>query len=146
MPSSTPVAGARVKAANVPAPYVVAAACSSNLATASATPADVVGASVTITTAQTNTSVTVIGVFDMTTTSTGGNGIGTCVVDGSTQSGEAIHALATLNDRDTVMQVWSVTLSTAGSHTIKLQGSATSTGTVTISSTHTTITATVYDW
>lgn len=146
MPSGSPAPGSRIYAAHTPAPYVVSAVCSLNLSTASATPADVVGASVTITTTQANASVLVIGVFDMTTTSTGGNGIGTCALDGVTQSGEAIHALATLNDRDTVMQQWLLTISTPGSHTIKLQGSATSTGTVTISATHTTISATVYDW
>lgn len=146
MPSSTPAAGSRIKAANTPAPYVVSAAATANLSTASSTAADIVGASVPITTAQANAVVQVIGVFDMTTSSTGGNGVGTCVLDGVTQSGQAIHALATSNDRDTVAQVWVLTISSAGNHTIKLQGAATSTGTVLIGNTHTTITATVYDW
>lgn len=146
MPSSTPLAGARIKAANTPAPYVVSAACSGNLSTSSATAADIAGATVTFSTAQANATAMVIGVFDVTTSSTGGNGVGTCVVDGSTQSGQAIHALATLNDRDTVSQVWPVTLSAAGSHTIKLQGAATSTGTALFGNTHSTITVLVLDW
>lgn len=146
MPSSTPLAGGRIKAANTPAPYVVSAACSGNLTTSSATPADIAGATVTFTTAQANASVMVIGVFDMTTSSTGGNGVGTCVLDGSTQSGQAVHGLVTTSDRDTVSQVWNVTLSSAGTHTIKLQGSATASGTVVFSNTHTTITVLVLDW
>lgn len=146
MPSTSPEAGTKLRAANAPAPYFLFASCSLNLSTASSIAADVAGASVVVTTTQPNAAVLVIGVFDMTTTSTGGNGLGTCQLDGVTQSGEAIHALATLNDRDTVTQQWPLTISTPGPHTIKLQGSATSTGTVTISATHTTISATVYDW
>jgi hypothetical protein len=146
MPSTTPAAGARIKAANTPAPYVVSAACSSNLSTSSSTAADLVGATVTFTTAQANATAMVIGVFDVTTSSTGGNGVGTCVVDSSTQSGQAIHALATSNDRDTVSQTWNITLSSAGSHTIKLQGAATSTGTALFGNTHSTITVLVLDW
>lgn len=145
MPSTTPTAGSRIQAAHTPAPGVYAAACTSNLATSSSTAADVVGASVSLTTVQANAVAVVIGVFDMTTTSTGGAGVGTLVVDGATQSGEAIHGLVTSADRDTVVQVWRVTLA-PGAHTLKLQGASTGAGTVTISNTHTTITATVYDW
>lgn len=145
MPSTTPTAGARIYAAHTPAPSVLAAACTSNLSTSSSTAADVVGASIPVTTVQLNAVAVVIGVFDMTTTSTGGAGVGTLVVDGVTQSGEAIHSLVTTAARETVAQVWTVTLA-PGSHTLKLQGASSGAGTVAIGNTHTTITATVYDW
>lgn len=147
MPSTTPTAGSRIYAAHTPAPYLASASATSNLSSSSATAADIPGATVTITTVNANASVQVIGVFDATTTGTGGNAVGTCVVDGATQAGQAIHGLVTNATRETVTQVWNVVLSTAGSHTIKLQGATSgASGTVQFSSTHTTINATVYDW
>lgn len=144
--TSTPVAGARIKAANTPDPYIVSAACSSTLSISSATAADIIGATITITTQQPNASVMVTGIFDITVSSTGGTGIGTCVVDGATQSGQAPKGLVTSGDRNTVSQMWNVALATAGSHTIKLQGAGTGAGTAQFNTTHTTITALVLDW
>lgn len=147
MPSTTPTAGGRVIGAHTPAPYIVNAASSGSITVSGTTATDVPSATVTVTTAQANAVVQVIGVFDMLTASTGATAVGTCVVDGSTQTGQAIHTLTTLNGRETVAQVWPVTLSAAGSHTIKLQVALSSaSGSVQVGSTHTTITATVYDW
>lgn len=144
--TDTPTAGQRIKAATTPAPYIVSAAATGNLTTSSATAADIPGATVTIITAQPNASVQVTGIFDVTTTATGGNAVGTCVVDGTTQAGQAIHANITNSDRQTVSQVWTVPLATAGSHTIKLQGAVTTAGTDQFSLTHTTINLLVLDW
>jgi hypothetical protein len=144
--TDTPTAGGRIKAATTPAPYAESAPCSTTLTTSSATPANIVGASVTIITAQPNAVVTVIGFFDMTISATGGNAVGTLVVDGSTQSGQAIKAMETVNDRATVGQFWTVPLASAGSHSFQLQGAATASGTVAFGITHTTLNLTVFDW
>lgn len=144
--TDTPVAGGKIKAATTPAPYVVSAACSVNLPTASATAADIVGATVTVTTAQPNAVAMVTGIFDMVCTSTGGNGVGTCVVNGATQTRQAIHDLATAAARGSVAQVWTVPMATPGSYTIKLQGLSSAGGGVTFNSTHTALTALVLDW
>lgn len=144
--TDTPTAGGRIKAATTPAPYMQSAACTVSLPTSSSTPANLVGAAITITTAQPNAVVQVVGVFDMTVGSPGGFGIGTLVVDGVTQPAQAIKGLDTAGDRVTAAQAWTVPLATAGSHTFQLQGSGSSPGPVTFGSTHTTINMTVFDW
>jgi hypothetical protein len=147
MPSTTPTAGSRVKAANTPAPYFMNAAASAPVTVTTTSPTDVTGATITFTTVQANASVLVIGVFDMLTVSSGATALGTCIVDGSGTFGEAIHFLGATGARETVVQQWPITGLAAGSHTIKLQAMlSAASGSCTIGSTHTTITATVYDW
>lgn len=145
--TTTPLAGARIKAVNTPAPSVVSAAASGTLSATTTTAADITGATVTFTTVNANAVALVIGVFDVNTTATGSTAVGTCVADGATQNSEAIHALTTLNSRETVSQAWNVALASAGSHTIKLQGAlSTASGTASFGATHTTITVLVLDW
>jgi hypothetical protein len=136
-----------VKAANTPAPYFMNAAASAPVTVTTTSPTDVTGATITFTTVQANASVLVIGVFDMLTVSSGATALGTCIVDGSGTFGEAIHFLGATGARETVVQQWPITGLAAGSHTIKLQAMlSAASGSCTIGSTHTTITATVYDW
>lgn len=90
---------------------------------------DLTGTSLTFTTSYANTLIGVWAVFDvnMSTTDATTNAIvfiGTCLVDGVVQSGEA-HAGA---NRVTCAQYWIATLTSAGSHTIKLQGKVNSLG------------------
>jgi hypothetical protein len=145
--TSTPLAGSRIKAANTPDPYMQQAPSTGGITVSGTAPTTVPGCSITITTAQANASVMVIGVFDMNTVTTGNTAVGQCQIDGTTQAGEAIHALTTVNARETVSQVWVATLATAGSHTIALYGAlAAAGGSCSISSPHTTLTVTVYDW
>jgi hypothetical protein len=134
-------------AATTPAPYLVSAAASSGLTIGSATAADIPGATITITTAQPNAVVQVSGVFDILTV-TAGNiaAVGTCVVDGATQAGQAIFVIITSNSRATVAQNWNVALAAAGSHTIKFQGATSPGVSATFNATHTTLTALVLDW
>jgi hypothetical protein len=144
--TDTPTAGARIKAATTPAPYVVSAAASAPLTTA-AGPFDLVGATITITTANANAVVMVCGVFDILTASAANiAALGTCVVDGAVQPGQAIHVVVTAQARETVAQNWNVSLPTAGNHTIKFQGACVGGGSATFNMTHTTLTALVLDW
>lgn len=144
--TDTPTAGGRIKAATTPAPYVVSAAASSSLTTGSSTPADIPGATVSITTAQPNAVVLVMGVFDITAASAAAvAAIGTCLLDGALQAGEAHHVINTASSRETVAQNWNVAIPTAGPHTIKFQG-ACGGGSAVFNSAHTTLTALVLDW
>lgn len=144
--TTKPVAGGQIRGANTPAPYVVSAAASGNLTTGSSTPADIPGATITITTVQNNASVLVNGVFDiMTATAANVAAIGTCLVDGAVQTAEAIRIIVTAQTRETVAQNWPISLPTPGSHTIKFQG-ACGGGSATFNQTHTTLTALVLDW
>lgn len=84
---------------------------------------DITGTSLTITTTYANTKVAIWGVFDVdnnanTTPANWSVFVGTAVVDGTSQSGEA-HATGL---RVTCVQMWIATLAAVGSHTIKLQG------------------------
>lgn len=103
---------------------------------------DLTGATVTFTTAYASTKCKVIGVFDVEQSGTPADiFVGTCVVDGSTVSGEA-HAAAV---RVTCVQVWDFTITAAGSHTIKLQGAKSGTAnTVKTDATHTRLSVEVY--
>ncbi len=103
---------------------------------------DLTGATVTFTTTYANTKCKVIGVFDVEQSGTPADiFVGTCVVDGSSVSGEA-HSAAV---RDTCMQVWDFTLTAAGSHTIKLQGAKSgSANTVKTDATHTRLSVEVF--
>lgn len=101
--------------------------------------ADLTGTSLTFSVAYACT-IEINAVFDVNFTnnvdigSGGPTFIGTCVVDGSTQSGEAHYN----GSRATIDQEWIVSL-TAGSHTIKLQGARTGspTGSIQTIATHT---------
>lgn len=147
--TTTPAAGATIKAAHTPAPYLRSAAASAPVTVSGTTPSDIPGATVTITTANPNASVMVTGVFDAQCVTSSGVAValGTCVVDGSTQTGEATHDQVAVGNRGCVSQVWNVSLPTAGSHTIKLQGVLSgAAGSTTFNATHTTITLMVLDW
>lgn len=146
--TSTPTAGGRIYAVHTPKPTLLSAACTLGLTQTTTTPADIPGCSITLTTANPNASVLVIGVFDISVvTGAAAVAVGNCVVDGSAQNGEATQQLVTTGLRQTVSQVWNVVLATATSHTIKLQGALTANaGSATYNSTHTTLTLTVYDW
>jgi len=115
--------------------------------TPSTTPADIPGATLTFTTANPNATVLAAGIFDCGCATTGtGLVVGTLVVDGSSQSPESTFGLVTANDRNSVAQVWAVTLASAGSHTLKLQGALTAaSGTGSIHATHTGIAVLVLD-
>jgi hypothetical protein len=80
--------------------------------------ADITGTSLTFTTTYPNTKVTIWACYDVDSTGVTSTFIGTCLVDGTGQSGEA-HS-QTL--RVTCFQEWITTLTSSGSHTIKLQG------------------------
>jgi hypothetical protein len=97
--------------------------------------ADLAGASLTFTVATSSASVKVLGIFDNTVTGTV-TVIGTCMVDGVSQTAEA-HGGGVANLRLTVAQTWQLTLA-AGSHTVKLRGTI-STGAGTMFGTHTKI-------
>lgn len=86
---------------------------------------DVTGATLTFNTTYANAIYTAFTVFDFDTVSTGTTtaGTGGLMVDGVTQSAQAIFqaGAATGNDRSTVSQIYSGTLPSTGSHTIKLR-------------------------
>jgi len=89
--------------------------------------ADITGTSLTFTTQYANTKVGIWAVYDVDSTGVTSTFVGTCLVDGVVQAGEA-HS-TTL--RVTCPSMWIATLTAAGSHTIKLQ-SAKSGGTDTM--------------
>jgi hypothetical protein len=81
--------------------------------------ADLPGATVNVTTVETNTEVKVTAVFDIESTNTD-IFVGTLVVNGgAAQNGEAHYTGA--GGRATVTQQWTVTLPTAATHTLKLR-------------------------
>lgn len=86
--------------------------------------ADIAGTSLTFTTQYANTKATIWGCFDVdsnsTTPANWGTFVGFAVVDGTSlqAQGEAHFA----GVRGTCFQEWIITLTAAGSHTIKLQG------------------------
>lgn len=99
----------------------------SALAVSTSTYADIVGASVTFSTVAANARFKAEAVFDasVTTANTTNLMVGRLVVDGTPDTGGlAVHAMDT-QDRDTIVQQWTGTLASAGSHTIKLQGAVT---------------------
>lgn len=102
---------------------------------------DLTGTSLTVTTTYANTLVGIWALFDVTYTNAADVGtagavfIGTAVVDGITQSGEAHFN----GFRSTSAGMWITTLAAAGAHTIKLQGRVTGsmTGSAQTNATHT---------
>lgn len=88
----------------------------------STTPADIIGATLNVTTITANTPVQVAASFDLEHTLAGGiEAIGELVVDGVTQLGQALLDQSCI--RATSSQVWLVTVATPGVHVFKLQGS-----------------------
>lgn len=96
---------------------------SSTLSTTT-TVADVVGASVTLTTTAANAIYVVNATFDMfASTASGTTALqGRLDVDGVNAGREAVFIAATTGERGTVHQQWRGTLALAGSHTLKLRG------------------------
>lgn len=146
--TSKPASGGRIKAANTPAPYLLSAPCTSALTSSSTTLTDIPGCTVTFTTANPNASVLVTGIFDIDVATSGGSvALGYCVVDGAVQNGQATQQLATTATRNTCAQVWNVSLPTAGTHTIKLQGAlSVAVGSAVYETTHTNLNLLVLDW
>lgn len=99
------------------------APATSPLAVATATYADIPGASLTITTETTGATYKAIGIFDcnVATTSPTILMVGRLLVDGVGAEGIAIYAMDTA-DRATIAMTWRGSLGAAGSHTLKLQG------------------------
>ena len=106
--------------------------------------ADITGATVTFTTTHSNVSVIVNGVFDCDCIVATNTAIGYLSVDGVQQSAQAIIQFSANGNRVTAAQNWNVTLSSSGSHTLKLRGTQTG-GTHTIHTQHTTLVCTVFD-
>lgn len=114
------------------------ATCSSTLALTS-TITDVTGASVTVTLTRALNYIA-WGVFDAqaVVSAAGSTAVGYLAVDGSQLTEQAVYRQLTSGERGTVAQVWDGSLA-AGSHTLKLQGSATA-GQFQFNATHTTLT------
>jgi hypothetical protein len=97
--------------------------------------ADIAGCSRTFSTVNANVQCLIAGVFDFSFTATGNIAQGFCNIDGVSQAAvaesNALRACST--------QFWVVTLSTPGSHTIKLRAAITG-GTATSISGNTTLT------
>lgn len=144
-----PAAGDRIVASNGKHPFDVNAAASADLTlSATTTPSDITGATVTFNTVQAAATVRVIGVFDVSVgTSAAALAEGICSIDGTAQTALAIAQLQTVGTRYTIVQVWTATLSGSGPHTIKLRGQLnTASGAATFHQTHTTVTVTVNDF
>lgn len=86
--------------------------------TVSAVATDVVSGTVTFTTPVINTVVIARAVFDVTANGATDIFVGSLLVDGALQGQQAIQQLT---GRGNTAQQWRVTLSTAASHTLKLQ-------------------------
>lgn len=106
-----------------PVPYDVAA--SSDLGVGQ-TAQDVPGASITLTTTTDNATFWAFATFDFDGVGTGSTStaFGRLVVDGVVQAAEALYQVssASASVRSVIPQMWAGTLASAGSHTIKLQG------------------------
>lgn len=111
-------------------PIIYEGAATSALAVSTTTYADITGATVTFDTAAANAKFKAEAIFDasVTTVSATNLMVGRLVVDGTPDSGGlAVHAMDN-QDRDTIGQMWTGTLAAAGSHTLKLQGACTASG------------------
>lgn len=115
--------------------YKKAVASSNAVLTTTAT--DLPGATVSFTTVEPNTQIKITGVFDMDQGGGTDIGIGSCVVDGVTQSGASNF----FGGRSCNSQTWVANIVSAGAHTAKLQVSkAGATGLMTCYSLHSGIT------
>jgi hypothetical protein len=105
-------------------------AATSALTVSTTTYADIVGATVTFTTTAANARFKAEAIFDASVGTVSGTNlmVGRLVVDGTPDSGGlAVYAMD-VQDRATVAQQWTGTLAAAGSHTLKLQGACTASG------------------
>jgi hypothetical protein len=110
----------------------------------SVTTTDVTGATVTLTTETDDAVFVATGVFDFDLTgAVTTTGQGFLAVDGTRETAEALLGAEVSTDRGTTTQMWRGTLGTAGSHTLKLQG--TLPANMEINATHTTLTITIYE-
>lgn len=141
-------AGDRIVASGLKHPFIVSAAASANLTVTTTTITDITGATVTFNTVQGTSTAVVWGVFDTAVTGTAASvAQGFCTADGVQQTAVATQQLQTAGLRQTVTQVWVVTLTGSGSHTVKLRGNNSGgAGTGVFNQTHTTITVQVYDF
>lgn len=98
-------------------------ACTAALTVTTATYADITGCSITLTTQADNATYMAEAVFDSNVTVVSGTSlmVGRLLVDGVTATGIAVYAMDT-TDRATIAMRWRGVLSSAGSHTLKLQG------------------------
>ena len=96
---------------------------------------DLTGTSLTFTTTYPSTKMTIWACYDIDMQSAGASVIfvGTCLVDGTGQAGEAHQTVV----RSTCFQEWITTLASSGSHTVKLQGKVTAGTTGQTQGTHT---------
>ena len=123
-----PAAGNRITAdllaalANNSLQFIGAAQTTSTI-NMTGTAQDLTGTSLTFTTTYPSTKVTIWACFDIDCVSQATTNIfvGTCLVDGTGQAGEAHQTVV----RSTCFQEWITTLASSGSHTIKLQGKQT---------------------
>lgn len=96
-----------------------------------ASAADLTGTSLTFNTVYANTKIGIWAVYDAAVVTGTPLFIGTCLVDGVLQAGEA-HFGGVNAMRGTCAGMWLTTLTSPGSHTIKLQGSGSGTQTFSI--------------
>lgn len=97
---------------------VLVANASSTTQTVTTTAADLAGATLSVTTAAANTKLLIHGLFDFESTHAADIALGTCMVGGVAQSGEAhLQSIS----RMTVSNAWVVTIASAGATTIKLR-------------------------
>jgi hypothetical protein len=111
-------------------PRTYEGAASAPLAVSTTTYADIVGATVTVTTTAPNAHFKAEAVLDASVGATSATNlmVGRLVVDGTPDSGGlAVYGMDT-QDRATVAQQWTGVLPAAGSHTLKLQGACTASG------------------
>lgn len=99
------------------------ALCTSALTRTDTTYADITGATVTFTTEAVNAEYNVVATYDCAvgTSSASTRMLGRIMTDGVAESVFGIHEMDNL-DRDSVVCTTKGTLTTSGSHTIKLQG------------------------
>lgn len=141
-------AGDRIVSSGLKHPFTVRAAASADTTPGAGAVVDLTGATVSFNTVQSAATVTVWGVFDMqcTSASAGNNSTGHCNIDGTDQTSQAVGSVTTVNQRGTVTQIWTATLSGSGPHTIKLQGGNPAAGVTVFRGTHTSITVQVNDF
>ena len=129
-------------------PVTYEAQASGALAMTDTTETDIPGATVTLSTAAANAIYVVTATFDASVTTTNASTlmVGKLTVDGSIQTGTAIHAMDTAL-RTTIPMTWRGTLASAGSHTLKLRGnlSAAAAGTASFIQTNTRIAITILE-
>lgn len=116
-------AGQKVRASQVPVPYLLFADQSANVNLTTTVNTAMTGSSITFSTVSAAANVLVIGVWDVgVNTAANGNFTGTLQVDGVTAPESSVFMIDTANTRQTVSQAWCVTLSGSGSHTLALFG------------------------